>query len=296
MWILTAAGSAILFGFAGLGMKLSQTMRGSMNQLLLGLYLSGTLGFALHMAVTGGPVFSDDWRFWAASLIIGAGSAWGNLVFMKALEYGPASLTAPLTNMNIAVVVLFSTFYYREPLGPGELCGIILLLAAVVLLSVRRREKLTLSDKRWFFYVAAGIVLFTLRNGGLKVTEEMGLNSTPILLVGYALSALWFLPYVIREHRAVPEAAAAQNLRTGRRWTGMYWGLASGIFSYAGLQLYANALATGKANIAAPIFATNSLVVALGAIVLLRERLTALQTAALCFTMAGILLIRIFQS
>ena len=36
---------------------------------------------------------------------------------MKALDYGPASLTSPLTNMNIVLVIAMGTFLYNEPLS-----------------------------------------------------------------------------------------------------------------------------------------------------------------------------------
>jgi drug/metabolite transporter (DMT)-like permease len=295
MWLLTAIGSAVLFGAAGLGMKISQARQGSVALLLLGLYTAGTAGFGIHTLV-GGSVPWADLRLWAAGLIIGAGSAWGNAVFMKALEYGPASLTSPLTNMNIALVVLMSTFVYGEPLGAGEIVGILLLLSAVVLISIRFGEPLSPADRRWFGYVAAAVLLFAFRNGGLKVTGEMGLPGTPILFIAYALSFLWFLPpalRLLRERKAARRkrsSAVCSTLSTGWRW-----GLISGVFSYAGLQLYAVALETGKANIAAPIFATNSLVVAVGAIVIYKEKLTPLQTAALLLTFAGLIGIRLFS-
>ena len=282
MWMLVAIGSAFIFGLAGLAMKISQMRGGSNAALLLALYISGTAGFTIHGAVSGSltELFAD-WRIWVAGAIIGAGSAWGNTVFMKALAYGPASLTSPLVNMNIILVILMGTWVYHEPFTRGEVSGVALLLLAIVLIAIRRKESYTIKERTWGLYVAAGILLFSLRNGGLKVTEELQLDGTLVLLAAYLLSALWFLPPILRE----------QN-ETARR-TGWRWGLLAGVFSYGGLQLYAVALATGKASLAAPIFATNALVIALGAILLYKERLTPLQTAAFVCTMAGLIIIRL---
>lgn len=89
MWFVVAVASAVIFGAAGLVMKISQMRGGSLNHLLLGLYISGTLGFYINSRLEQ-TLDWTDWRLWLAGLVVGSGSAWGNLVFMKALEYGPA--------------------------------------------------------------------------------------------------------------------------------------------------------------------------------------------------------------
>ncbi|WP_420891010.1 EamA family transporter, partial [Megasphaera massiliensis] len=235
-------------------MKVSQMRGGNANVLLLGLYVSGTAGFGVHAAVEGTISLLADYRIWIAGCIIGAGSAIGNAIFMKALEYGPASLTSPLTNLNIVLVVALGTFVYGERIHWSEAIGIALLLLAVAMISYKKNNSSsTTLEKRWFILVGVAVILFAFRNGGLKITEELGLPSAPVLFIGYALSLLWFIRPLLQA-RADRQAAA----------TGLKLGLLAGVFSYGGLHLYTVALTTGPANLAAPIFATNSLVVALG--------------------------------
>ncbi|OMF32169.1 EamA family transporter [Paenibacillus sp. FSL H8-0548] len=280
MWLITAISSAILFGLAGLWMKVSQMRGGSTRMLLLGLYASGTFGFGLHAALEGNLGFLTHSHVWIAGIVIGAGSAWGNALFMKALQFGPASLTSPLTNMNIILVIALATWWYKEPLSAPQAVGITLLLLSVVFIAHKRKEPLTIKEKRWFVLVGAAIVMFALRNGGLKITGELGLPSAPILFIAYALSLAWFL---------IPAKAAAE--RSANR-TGLWLGIIAGLFSYGGLQLYAMALVSGQANLAAPIFATNSLVVAAGAIIFYKEKLTSVQWIAFTCTIAGLVVIR----
>lgn len=281
MWLIIAIGSAILFGLAGWWMKVSQMRGGSTRVLLFGLYASGTLGFGVHSALEGTLTMLADPDVWIAGVIIGAGSAWGNALFMKALHYGPASLTSPLTNMNIILVIALATWWYKEPLSASEAVGITLLLLAVIFIAHKRKEPLTITEKRWFVLVGLAIILFALRNGGLKVTDELGLPSAPILFIAYALSLFWFLlPVKNAENRA-------------SKLTGLWFGLIAGLFSYGGLQLYAVALSTGQANLAAPIFATNSLVVAIGAIAVYKEKLTFMQWTAFACTLLGLIIIRV---
>ncbi|WP_308638576.1 EamA family transporter [Paenibacillus silvisoli] len=305
MWFAAAVGSAVLFGLAGWWMKVSQMQSGSSAFLLLGLYISGTFGFGIHAAVQQTLLSSlADPRVWLAGLLIGAGSALGNDLFMRALDWGPASLTSPLTNMNILLVIALGTFVYGEALSRNELGGVILLLLAIVLVSMRGKTEETRIKPRWYFYVGVSIALFAIRNGGLKVTGDLGLKSAPIMFVAYGLSVLWFAAVAQRERNRLTslgglQAAAASGTAAVMRRSlrspsiGIKWGLVAGIFSYGGLQLYAIALETGRANIAGPIFAANSLVVAAGAILLYRERLNVYQSIAFVLTIAGLILIRI---
>ncbi|MEB3100457.1 hypothetical protein [Ferviditalea candida] len=46
MWFIAAVAIAVIFGAAGLVMKTSQMRGGSLNSLLLGLYLTGAFGFS----------------------------------------------------------------------------------------------------------------------------------------------------------------------------------------------------------------------------------------------------------
>ncbi|WP_138754809.1 DMT family transporter [Paenibacillus sinopodophylli] len=281
MWLITAISSALLFGLAGWWMKVSQMRGGSTRTLLLGLYASGMLGFGIHAALEGTWGWLAEPRVWIAGLIIGAGSAWGNALFMKALHYGPASLTSPLTNMNIILVIAAATWWYQEPLSMAQATGISMLLLAVIFIAHKKKEPLTITEKRWFILVGIAILMFALRNGGLKVTDELGLPSAPILFIAYALSLCWFL---------IPKRTTASR---AAEQTGLRLGIVAGLFSYGGLQLYAAALATGQANIAAPIFATNSLVVAAGAIIFYKEKLTFVQWAAFAFMILGLIVIRL---
>jgi uncharacterized membrane protein len=192
MWFALAVLSAVVFGLAGLFMKVNQMRGGSVDHLLFGLYASGAAGFAANALAEGVPDWTDA-RIWLWGAAIGVlGSAWSNLVFMRALDCGPASMTSPLVNLNVALVALYATIVLREPLSAWEAAGIALLLAAVALLSVRRGEPLSVREKRWFALVALAIVLFAIRNGGLKITAESGLPNTAVLFVGYVLSMLWF--------------------------------------------------------------------------------------------------------
>ncbi|GAA5345316.1 putative membrane protein [Planifilum fimeticola] len=286
MWFLWAILSAVIFGMSGFLMKVSSARHGSTLHTLLGLYLTGTLGFFWWAMQT--ETLRADLPLLLAGFVIGLGSAAGNLLFMKALDQGPASLTSPLVNTNILVIILFSMLVYGERLSGTETAGVILLILAVSLIPFDPDEELKIKNIRWYFLVFAATLLFTLRNGGLKVTEEMALSGTLVLFYGYLLGLIWFLAEdLLRRIRGT----LAEDRRSAI--TGLGWGALAGIFSFVGMQLYAVALIDGPASIVAPLFATNSLVVAVFSILFYRERLSRLQTLSLILLFAGLVLVRI---
>ncbi|MFC3800568.1 EamA family transporter [Cohnella sp. GCM10012308] len=309
-WFAVAVLSALAFGLAGFFMKASQMRGGALSSLLIGLYAAGTAGFWVQALLTRAwqPF---DWRIWTAGAIIGLGSAWGNLLFMRALARGPASLVSPLTNANIVIVMAAGIVWFGETPHATGLLGAIWLLAGIALLSLRGGGGTTsgggasrvqrVAGRSWYPLALAAMGLFVLRNGGLKVTDRIGLDSANVLWAGYLLSLLWFLAASWRSERSKGEERKAFGLQksaeieaqSSATRIGCRWGLAAGAFSYGGLQLYAVALARGPAHLVAPIFAANSLVVVVLSLAVYRERLSFAQYAALICLLGGLVLIRI---
>ncbi len=287
-WFGLAIASAIVFGLAGLMMKASHAQQGSTPHLLFGLYCMGTLLFTAHSAIAGHVSWSSmSWLLLLGGILVGSGSAWGNDLFMRALNAGPASLTSPITNMNIIFVILFSTWWYQEPLRVWQWISIGILVLSVFLLSYKPNRSVleqTHLPAKWFLLVFAAMLLFALRNGGLKVTQSWDLHNDTVLAIAYGWSLAWFSPPVIRLWK--------KRERNSGNSIGLLWGFASGICSYGGMQLYAYALERGQANVVSPIFATNSMIIAIGSMIWFGERLRGLQWVALLFIFAGLILIR----
>lgn len=283
MWFIYAVFSALAFGLAGFMMKVSSMKNGSLNHLLWGLYFSGTLAFLWWVYYTDAVILSAP--VVAAGTIIGIGSAMGNVLFMKALDHGPASLTSPLVNSHILLTVFMSLLLYKEDISFVEIIGIVLLILAVSLLPIDPNESMRIRNGYWYGLVFVSMVLFFLRNGGLKITEEMNLPNTFILFISYLYGFVWFTLAIQKERKQKKQWKEIQ--------TGLIWGIGSGIFSFAGMQLYSIALDKGPASIVAPIFATNSLIVVLLSIVIYRERLSLVQSVSLILLLSGIVALRV---
>ncbi|OYD07367.1 DMT family transporter [Paludifilum halophilum] len=287
MWFVWGLLSSMIFGMSGFLMKASSVKKGSVITTLWGLYLTGTAGFAGWLALTG--QFRFDGPILFGGLMIGLGSAAGNWLFMAALQKGPASLTSPLVNTNILLIIAFSVLFYGERLSPTEWGGVALLLLAILFIPIDPDEELAIRDRRWYGLVIGATLLFTFRNGGLKVTDEWGMAGETVLFYGYLFGWIWFTIEAWRQWRRTSE----QSRESTRFRAGWIWGCFAGIFSFTGMQLYAIALIEGPASIVAPLFATNSLVVALLAILFFKEQLSRVQKMSLLFLIAGLVLTRI---
>ncbi|TCP62635.1 DMT family transporter [Baia soyae] len=283
MWILLSIFCSLAFGLAGFMMKVSSAKKGSHTTLLFGLYVTGTLGFLGYLLVTG------EWDtspiVWIAGLIIGFGSIAGNILFMKALDRGPASLTSPIINSNILFIVIMSVIFYNERLSLTESIGVGLLVLAIFIIPIDPNENLRIRNKTWYLYVFTAMILFFLRTGGLKITEELDRSNSMILFISYSMGVIWFAIDSLYKRGTLGSAKAIK--------VGWIWGLSSGIFSFAGMQAYTLALRDGPASIVSPIFATNSLVVALLSILVYKERLSPFQKLALVLLAVGLVTIRL---
>lgn len=285
LWFVLAVSSSLSFGLAGFLMKVSSAEKGDHDFLLWGLYLTGSLGFLWWMVKTDDMNFS--YAVLVAGIIVGIGSAFGNLLFMKALDIGPASLTSPVVNSNIVLTIGMSILIYGETITVTEAAGVGLLVMAMTVLPVDPNESLKIRNKHWYILVFITMLLFFFRNGGLKITEEMRLSGTSILFISYVFGFVWFSFQILwkKMQNQIPASSA--------RSTGLLWGLTAGVFSFAGMQLYAVALNQGPATIIAPIFSTNSLVVAILSILIYRERLSLFQSLSLILLFAGLILIHV---
>lgn len=283
MWYLLAIVSSLTFGLGGFMMKMSSAKRGSTVHLLWGLYLTGTTCFLIW------TLYTDSWQLdidvLVSGLIIGLGTSAGNLLFMYALDHGPASLTSPVVNGNVILTIALSVLFFGESLSVTEWIGISLLVLAIMILPIDPDENLRIHNLKWYMLVIVAMILFFFRNGGLKVTEEMNLPNAMVLFISYLFGLIWFsIGLFYRKNRVV---------LSSKKQTGARLGLCSGIFSFAGMQIYAIALEEGPASMVSPIFSTNSLIVALLSIWFYKERLSLLQTISLIMLFLGLIFTRL---
>lgn len=279
-WLLIALLSTITFGTGSFLMKVAIVKRFSYGGILLGLYLPGSLLFAVAVQ------FESAWAISVpiaiASFLIGSGSLAGNIAVLRALQVGPASLTIPMINLNLVLIILMSVFIFQETLTAKMLTGVALLIIATSLIAYNPKENTAIRSISWYWLVLLAIIFIFMRNGGLKVTQEIGINNNLVLFYGYAGSAL------ISSIQALISNIRHTSLKSV---SGLNIGLAIGMFSFAGLYFYAYALSIGPASIVVPIYSTYSLISAILSIIFYKEKLSFPQKIALICVFVGLILV-----
>jgi uncharacterized membrane protein len=282
-WFLATVIGAVVFGTGGFIIKLGSNSHPKAGTVvLLGLYSVGSICFAIAITLQQGWIW--DPLLVIAGMFIGLGSVFGNFLWVRAFDYGPASLTGPVINTYNVLVIFIAIGLYGETLGLKEIIGIAIILIALGLLNYDPNEQLRIKNKVWFGLVGLAIFSFFMRSGGLKIAEENGINNTLLLAFGYPVGIVWFGSTLVRAGRSFPYSVMKKPLALG---------MLAGLFSFGGLQLFTYALERGPASIISPIFAMNGMIFALLTIITLKERISQYQTMALIGCVAGLVLIRI---
>jgi drug/metabolite transporter (DMT)-like permease len=282
-WFFATISGALIFGIGGFFIKygsIRHELAGTGT--LLGLYLMGTICFISYAAYQQELAFTIPLLI--AGIIIGLGSVVGNVFWIRAFHHGPSSLTGPIINIYNVLVMLMSVFFFGETLAVKEFIAILLILISLGLINYDPNEALRIKDRLWFVLIVAAIFFFFLRTGGLKISDEMGLNNTLILAYGYAVGIVWFGILLIGQEEIHKPSILKHAFG---------WGLVSGVCSFAGMQLFSYAIATGPASIVAPVFAMNGLIFATLTIIVLGERLSRYQIIAMMGCVVGLVLLRI---
>jgi drug/metabolite transporter (DMT)-like permease len=289
--------SSIIFGLASVLMKTATLKKCPDHFILWGLYFSGSLFFLYQSYIGSEFVYNIHVLIW--SVLIAFGSFYGNWFVIKALELGPASLTAPMLNLNLPFIILMSVIFYGEELNLVKFLIIIILFVAIIMVKFDPNEKFVVKDKKWFFWVILGSFFLFLREGGLKITQELKLNNNQILLYSYIicfiLSAVIIYINEIKNinilQKNMGESKSKLILQifgNSYKKNGIYFGLITGICSGLGLYLYSKALYIGPASLVALIFSARSMVIIALSYFLHKERLSLFQKCSVLFLCLGL--------
>lgn len=284
MWLLLSIFSALFFAIASFMVTIGTKRHYSISQMLLGLYLSGAMMFGLYLLVDNRFDYNQQLLFWG--VVIGIGSSLGNAFFSYALKVGPVSLTAPVVNSNVILVIAMSVFYFGEVISMLQFIAILLLLSACFILPFDPDENKNVKNNSWFFIITLTIFFMFLLNGGLKITKELRLDNTVVLFYSYMFSIIFFF---ISAKWFMPRQSSMQVGIWQKKALAI--GLFAGIFSFLGLQFYAFALEAGPASVVVPIFSSRNVIVAMLCLWYFKEGLSFFQRIALGALLSGLFLV-----
>jgi len=278
MWFYEALGAALFFSIAGILFKADNRDARSPHVFLFCLYAAGSLSLLAYILAA--KTLQLNFRSIAAGIVIGAGIGAGNYLFAKALKLGPISLTSPIINLNVVFLVAGAVLWYGEPLNLKSGLLVALLILSLLILTIDPQEKISIHSRTWYLLVILASLFFAVRNGGLKVTNELGIDPDSVLFIGYLGPALWFY---LAGRRSGPYAGGSRS--------SAYGGIA-GLFSVAGMILYSVALQNGPASLVIPLFSTYNVFIVVLACLVFRERLSRLQLLSVAIVVVSVALLR----
>lgn len=287
IWLFATFTSAFIFGIGSFLLKLGSHKNYPEASMLLGLYVAGSSIFLVAILVNGNMSFNDisfNWLILAFAILVGLGSYYGNSFLVKAYDLGPACLTAPLMSMSVLFVILLSAFFYHESITSKQHWGIICMVLAASLLGCTFNSML-IKSRMWIVFVILGIVFLFLREGGLKIAYETGLNNMVVLFFSYFFAIILSSISLLRFRKnSATKMTEVQFNHTPAFLLGSLTGICSGI----GMGLLAYAMTMGPASIIVPIFSTRSIVTVLLIMMVFKEKLRLLQWLAVGLMILGI--------
>jgi uncharacterized membrane protein len=278
MWFEAALASAVIFGIGGFLLKVSSHKQYPSGSIFTGLYLTGSSIF-LFVLLASNDIVITPWLLFF-SIIIGSGSFFSNFFLVKAYSLGPASLTSPLLNLSIVLVILLSVIVYEESLTYSQCAGVVSMITAVSLLGLQSRTR-NFINPMWVLCIIMAITFVFMREGGLKMAHESGLNNLNVLLFGYLFAGGLAIIRLFYDKK---------SKKIGK---GFLLGSAIGLFSSTGLVFLTYAISCGPASLIIPIFSTRNFVVVMLILVFFREKLIPTQWAALLLLLLGVVLIQL---
>jgi uncharacterized membrane protein len=281
MWLLLAFFSFLFNGLSAFCFKINAMKKGSSEGFLWAFYLSGSIASILFTWYT--HAWTWNGSIFLSGVIIGLGATIGNLLYSKAMHIGPAGLTAVISHSHVVLIVFMSLLVYEEKLTLLEHIAVVLLIFAILLLPFDPNQSLRIKNGMWYLFVGIVFVCFFVRNGGLKITEEMHLNNASIILLTYLFGLGWFTGNILLN----------KHTRSHATKIGIPYGILSGVFSFAMMQSFANSLALGPASVISPIASANGVIVALLSYLVYNERFSKFQLISFCLLLMGVTLLQI---
>ena len=137
---LAGLGAGLLFAFTTVFIKLAnQALHGPslLVRALMVLVVTNTLQILMQgsfLAWREPRELRKAFTTWRSSAWVGTLSAMGSACWFTAFAIAPIGLVRSVGQVEIVFTLLFSRFYLRETLRPGDVAGLVLVVAGVLLI------------------------------------------------------------------------------------------------------------------------------------------------------------------
>ena len=135
----------------------------TLNALIVNYFTAFILGLSLQDQLSISELLETPQKDWFyGSMALGVMFILVFYLMVITTQKGGMSVVSVASKMSVAIPVLFVIVYYDEPLGPLKIIGILMALVSVYLVSVRRRDGLSIDMKFFIFpllvFLGSGLI------------------------------------------------------------------------------------------------------------------------------------------
>jgi uncharacterized membrane protein len=214
-------------------------------------------------------------------VILGFSTLAATECMLLALKRGPGGVTSSLINANAIFTILLAVCFFGEQPAIFALLGVLLIIFGVILLPIDFNQKLRITNKKWYYYVLLGTILFFPRNGGLKLIVHYGMCKEMVLFLANVVAFIYFgTVLVLKKNKG--------NVNSLNKKVALV-GFLAGANIALSMNFYAAAVEKGSGQLSqiAAIFSATGLVVALLARIFCKERLSLIQICSMLAIVGG---------
>lgn len=235
------------------------------------------------------PIFPPrSWQTYA--LLAGSGIIGitvSDTLFFACLNRLGAGLTGIVDCINIPFVILFSYVFIGERLTARQSAGVILILAAIILVSAKKDAALP-PRRDLLPGVGLGILAMITMAAGIVMIKPL-LRQTPVLWATFLRSAAAAIALAVITILHPGRVSLLRPLRSPARWRSMVPAAVLG--SYVALVAWMAGMKFTQASVAAPLSQLNSVFIFILAAMFLREKITVVKSAAVVLATLGAVLV-----
>lgn len=165
-------------------------------------YTANAAFFAMvFFVISSGGKFYFTYDFLPYSIAFGI--TYGITIFstVKAMKYGPISLTVFASSISLVIPTLYGVIVLNDPFGILKCVGVIFLVFALILINYKKNNDLKISPK-WIIYATMSF----LGNGFLAIIQKNqqmtfdGVYRSEFMIVALAMISVFFLILGLRVH------------------------------------------------------------------------------------------------
>lgn len=224
---------------------------------------------------------------------VGFASLWGllfattSLLQMKALKTIETNVLFPITSTASAfLAALAGVLVFADVISPLQALGGLVMIGVVLLFKLATKKDYSVSNWNSFLLLGAAIVTSSTLGKIIQKTAAISVNPDTFIIYQNLFAALFALLAGLVFSRGM-------SLKTLRSKGEAISGLKIGVFMFTGGVFIVYALTTGPLSLVYTIHPAYTLITALTAVVLFKEKLTWKKTLLIFVAIAAVLLIRL---